>query len=261
MSNLVRGIFNDIRTFFWFLFRGPNFYPSLFEYIFRLFKKNLDTEYHADLERAWCQKKSISIEGLFQNLGLNYQNLIALDDEYVDKVQKKIDDSNADFGGMGHINLLYNLCESISAKNCIETGVAYGWSSQSILTSISNRNGKLISVDMPMIGQKDYHLIGCAVSNDFKDKWKLFREPDKNGLIKAIKSFDDPIDLIHYDSDKSYYGRTWSQPIIYNSIRKDGLFISDDIDDNGAFREFVLQNNLKFFVIEFEGRYVGIIKK
>ena len=37
----------------------------------------------------------------------------------------------------------------------IETGVAYGWSSQAILSSIHNRKGKLISVDMPMIGQND----------------------------------------------------------------------------------------------------------
>ena len=87
-------------------------------------------------------------------LSFDYKGNSALSDEYILKVQKVIDSSNANFGGKGHINLLYNLSESISAVNCIETGVAYGWSSESLLRSITKRDGKLISIDMPMIGQK-----------------------------------------------------------------------------------------------------------
>ena len=110
---------------------------------------------------------------------------------------------------MGHGQLIYDICENISAKFCIEAGVAYGWSSQAILSSIHNRKGKPISVDMPMIGQNDYHLaIGFVVDDIFRASWNLMRIPDKNGLKRAINlSRTNNIDLIHYDSDKSYYGR------------------------------------------------------
>ena len=68
-------------------------------------------------------------------------------------------------------------------------------------------------------------------------------------------------DLAHYDSDKSYYGRKWAQPLIWQYLRKGGIFISDDIEDNSAFREFVLSKNLDFSVLKFEGKYVGVIRK
>ena len=153
------------------------------------------------------------------------------------------------------------MCENLGAVKVLETGVAYGWSSAAILSSVSKRSGKLISVDMPMVRQTDYHLIGAAVHEDLKGNWELLREPDKHGLNKAIKKHNYSYDLAHYDSDKSYYGRKWSQPLIWKYLRKGGVFISDDIEDNSAFREFVVPNNLDFSVLKFEGKYVGVIRK
>ena len=74
MKNLFQGFFNDVRTFFWFLLRGPKFYPSLIEYSFRIFKENFDTHQHADLEKEWCKDKAISITDLFNNFNLEYKN-------------------------------------------------------------------------------------------------------------------------------------------------------------------------------------------
>ena len=163
---------------------------------------------------------------------------------------------------MGDIYLIHDICENIQARNCIETGVAYGWSSEAILSSISSREGNLISVDMPMIGQDDYHLIGFVVSEPNKANWTLLRMPDMNGLKKAIKLHgSNSIDFIHYDSDKSYYGRKWSQPIILEALSKNGIFVSDDINDNFAFKEFVEEYKLNYYVIEYGGKFVGIIRK
>ena len=47
---------------------------------------------------------------------------------------------------------------------------------------------------------------------------------------------------------------------LYDALRKGGLFISDDIECNSAL-EFATSNNLDYFVVKFEGRYVGVIKK
>ena len=157
--------------------------------------------------------------------------------------------------------MLYAICENLKAKNVVETGVAYGWSSAAILKSISKRSGILVSIDMPMLKQTDYHLIGTAVEKKFYENWELLREPDKYGIYKAFKKLNYDIDLVHYDSDKSYYGRKWSQPIIWKNLKKGGIFISDDIEDNAAFREFVTDRRLEHYILEFEGKYVGLLKK
>jgi predicted O-methyltransferase YrrM len=181
--------------------------------------------------------------------------------DYVKEVERKLKISKSSFGGQGHIVLIYAVCENLKAVKALETGVAYGWSSAAILSSVSKRSGKLISVDMPMIKQVDYHLIGVAVDENLKNYWELLREPDRHGLNKAIKKHNYSFDLAHYDSDKSYYGRKWSYPLIWKYLRKGGVFISDDIDHDVAFKEFVESKNLDFFVLKFEGKYVGVIRK
>jgi hypothetical protein len=114
---------------------------------------------------------------------------------------------------------------------------------------------------MPMLKQADYDLIGVAVESGLQKCWELRREPARFGLPRAIKSMGETIELAHYDSDKSYYGRKWSQEIIWKNIKIGGIFISDDVEDNTAFMEFVHKYNLEYNILEFENKYVGVIKK
>ena len=251
----------DLKTLWWFLRQGPNFYPTMFSLIIRKFLPFKDSPEHKEIENSWCKKNIISLSECIKKYQLLNVEETLFSSEYVEKVKGRLKNSESDFGGQGHVELLYTVCESIQATSVIETGVAYGWSSAAILKSLCKRSGKLISVDMPMMKQTDYHLIGTAVPMDHHKYWTLLREPDKFGLRKAIKQHGDTFDIAHYDSDKSYYGRKWSQPLIWKYLRKGGIFISDDIEDNSAFREFVESNKLDFSIIEFEGKYVGIIKK
>ena len=46
------------------------------------------------------------------------------------------------------------------------------------------------------------------------------------------------IDLCHYDSDKSWWGRAYAF-LLWKALKPGGLFISDDIQDNMFFAEFV----------------------
>ena len=229
--------------------------------ILRKFRPFRDNTEQQDIARKWCEKYLVSYEECISKLGFKSINKEVFPLDYVKEVERKLKISKSDFGGQGHIILIYDVCENLKAVNVLETGVAYGWSSAAILQSISKRSGKLISVDMPMLKQTDYHLIGVAVDENLKSNWELLREPDKHGLNKAIKKHNYSFDLAHYDSDKSYYGRKWSQPLIWKYLRKGGVFISDDIEDNVAFKEFVESKNLDFFVLKFEGKYVGVIRK
>src|SRR5439155_16498502 len=85
--------------------------------------------------------------------------------------------------------------------------------------------------------------------------------PDRRGLETAIAEAGGTIDLCHYDSDKSWWGRQYGFPLLWEALRPGGIFISDDIQDNMAFAEFVAARGLHFSVIEFEGKYVGIARK
>ena len=257
-------MFEDIKSFFWFLFRGPKYYSTLFAQIRAKLSKSKDTDLHVEIATNWCKKNLVSIEDCLKNLGVPSDKIYiekAFDDTYKARINDTIDNSQSNFGGPGHVDLIYTICERFNIENAIETGVAYGWSSAAILRSLSKRDGRLISIDMPMLKQTDYHLIGIAVEDKLKANWELRREPDRFGLPKAIKKLNGFLELVHYDSDKSYLGRIWSQEIIWKNLKKGGVFISDDIEDNTAFMEFVTSNSLKFNVLEFEKKYVGIIKK
>jgi len=252
---------DDLQTLIWLLKKGPRFYATIISLIFRKFKPVRDSLENIENEKKWCEEHLISYQQCMTKLGFKLIKEEVFSTDHLKEVKRKIEVSESDFGGQGHIFLLYSICENIESIKVLETGVAYGWSSAAILQSISKRSGKLISVDMPMIKQTDYHLIGVAVSEDLKGNWELLREPDRNGLLRAIKKHNYSYDLAHYDSDKTYYGRKWSQPLIWKYLKKGGFFISDDIEDNSAFREFVLSNNLDFSVLRFEGKYVGIVRK
>ena len=229
--------------------------------IFRKFRPVRDNTEQQDIARKWCEKYLVSYAECISKLGFKSINKEVFSMDHVKEVERKLKTSKSNFGGQGHIVLIYAVCENLKAVKALETGVAYGWSSAAILQSISKRSGKLISVDMPMLKQTDYHLIGIAVGENLKSNWELLREPDRYGLNKAIKRQNYSFDLAHYDSDKSYYGRTWSQSLIWKYLRKGGVFISDDIEDSLAFKEFVESKNLNFFVLKFDGKYVGVIRK
>ena len=63
------------------------------------------------------------------------------------------------------------------------------------------------------------------------------------------------------NTEQQDIAKKWSQPLIWKYLRKGGVFISDDIEDNLAFKEFVASKNLDFFVLKFGGKYVGVIRK
>lgn len=255
---------SDIKSFFWMLFKGPKFYSTLFMLILTKFKPNKDSPKDIEVATSWCKDNLTTIEDCFQDIGIPVSDDSmeeVFSDEYTSQINNIIHSSQSDFGGGGHSTLLYIICEKLGLMNVIETGVAYGWSSAAILKSLAKRKGRLISIDMPMLHQTDYHLIGIAVEPDLKDYWDLKRVPDRYGLPKAILTMKGCLELVHYDSDKSYYGRKWSQEIIWKSLKIGGIFISDDVEDNTAFMEFVAQHNLKYSILEFEGKYVGVVKK
>ena len=256
MSELTR----VAKTFFGYLKR-PDLYPELGRKIVKnIFNRNSAFK-GKEKTNLWASQVAISQEDAIKKLfNLEFQNF---SEKYPQEFQKALEIQNAcpiKMGGAGALELLYNACEFTQAKAVIETGVAYGWSSFATLTSLQKRNGTLYSSDMPYLGQNGDQYVGCVVSEDLRKNWKLFRHADRESLPKILKESNE-IDVVHYDSDKSYEGMKWAYETLYPRLRKGGVFISDDINDNSAFQDFCEQEKIVPTVVDFEGKFVGLFVK
>ena len=83
---------------------------------------------------------------------------------------------------------------------------------------------------------------------------------DRQGLPKALQAAS-PVDLAHYDSDKSLAGRLYGYSTMWQSLRRGGVLVSDDIGDNLAFKEFAQMVARPPVVVECDGKFQGILVK
>src|SRR5688572_10674282 len=122
-------------------------------------------------------------------------------------------------GGGGGLDFLYACVRGAAAYTVVETGVAYGWSSLVALLALRDRPaGRLISTNMhyPQFGDESF--VGCAVPEELRDRWALFRGPDTAVLGDALAAAGS-FDVCHYDSDKGYAGRMASYRALWAGLR------------------------------------------
>ena len=253
-------IFEKFLIIFWFLLR-PKFYNHLFFLIKRKFLTNHDTLENRKKAIEWGSKNTSSYTSALKKIGLG-GILNGLDQTIIQDALNQSSKANFKMGGAGHIHLLYDCVRSLKPEIVVETGVAYGWSSLSILKAMDENNiGKLFSIDMPYPRKKNEKDVGIVVPKNLRKNWILIRKPDRFGLTETLKKIGKKIDICHYDSDKSWWGRHYAYPVLWNSLKSRGLFISDDIQDNLYFSEFVKDKPFKFAVVELKGKFIGLIRK
>ncbi|MCF6296768.1 MAG: class I SAM-dependent methyltransferase [Flavobacteriaceae bacterium] len=252
-----------LQTFFWYLQR-PTLYSHLLYQLKQLFFPHpLEKTRHEATK--WCSQISIStIEALETITGKNLpKKLEYLYPEHFNLAKTRIKELPVKMGGGADLELLYYLTEFINAKTVVETGVASGWSSFAFLLSLKNREGAhLYSADIPYVKLNSEKFVGCVVTDNLKDNWSLVKLPDQQALRKICANIKE-IDLFHYDSDKSYRGRMWAYPYIWKKMRHKGIFISDDINDNFAFKNFAKELGITPLVVyhQKEKKYIGILIK
>lgn len=218
----------------------------------------------------WIDFNLIKIEEFFERYQFKIKDFYFDDKtnvEEAEKIEKDLKNSivkwdKSKIGGRAHLNLLYNLVHLKNPKIVLETGVAFGWSSLAILSAKKkDPNFQLISIDMryPLI--KDYQKYRGILVQD-KSKWHLIDAIDFFGIFIADNFLNkQKYDLIHYDSDKTYFGRRISYFRLWKRLNKDGYFLSDDISDNMAFYDFCSKLNLIPKIFKINNRYVGLLKK
>jgi predicted O-methyltransferase YrrM len=177
-----------------------------------------------------------------------------------DTAKKKLETIDFDLGGGGHFPLLYFLVRHMKPKTVVETGVAAGFSSQAVLCALrANGEGRLYSSDFPYFRiEEPEKYIGFVVDDDLKAGWTCLVRGDKTNLPNILSEIGGPIDIFHYDSDKSYGGREWAMNLILPRMRKGGAVIMDDLNDNNYFEKFTRSKGIETHVFEFKGKYVGL---
>lgn len=166
-------------------------------------------------------------------------------------------------GGPGHLDLLYHITRHLKAERAIETGVANGWSTLALLLAMHKVPGsRLVSVDMPYAKLGNERFVGCVVAPDLRTPWTLVRKPDRDALPEVLAELE-RIDLAHYDSDKSYEGRMFAYPLLWDRLRPGGVLLSDDIEYDDGFAEFASQVGRRAWVFEkpIRGNYCGALVK
>lgn len=249
-----------LRTGFWFAQR-PSHWRHAAALVQRKFQADHDSPDRRAAARDWAATRAATVANALATIGID-GDISAPPSDLLAEARNRAVQSSVKMGGAGDIGLLYNAVRLTGATRVVETGVAYGWSSLAILAAMDDaRNGRLVSVDMPYPKMGNEAFVGIVVPERFRSNWTIIRKPDRNGLASAIDEFHGTIDVCHYDSDKSWWGRRFAFSLLWNALREGGIFISDDIQDNMYFAEFVENHGVKFAVTESEGKFVGLCRK
>lgn len=148
-------------------------------------------------------------------------------------------------GGGGNEFILYYIVRRLKPNVVIESGVSAGISTRSILEALEkNKKGDLYSSDLQLyLDKKD---IGILVTKELRHRWKLFDKGDEINLPIILKQINE-IDIVYYDSGKSYSGKK----IFFDKILSNftpNVIIVDDIDRDYWFRDFTKKNSYDYIV-------------
>jgi predicted O-methyltransferase YrrM len=255
---------SKVATAAWFL-RRPAFWRQGAELVHRKFVRDMDGPEQRAKAKEWASQRAVPTKAALEAIRLLEQgeSIPALAPAILAEAEAVARTVTSQMGGAGDLGLIYAAARLAGARRAVETGVAYGWSSLAILAALAENGsgGRLTSVDMPYAKMGNEPFVGIVVPGLLRANWTLIRLPDRNGLKRAIAQFDGSIDFAHYDSDKSYYGREFAYPLIWQALAPGGVFISDDIQDNLRFAEFVAEKDVSFAVTECAGKFVGICRK
>lgn len=211
--------------------------------------------------RLWCAKHVEDTAGVLGAMNPDLWNEAQrFSADFHAQARRKLESLNVGLGGGGHYPLLYFLVRYKKPDRVVETGVAAGYSTQTILTALAaNGRGRLFSSDFPYFRfDSPEQYIGHLVEDGLRERWELFIRGDRTNLPRIIARCG-TVDLFHYDSDKSYSGRRFALDTVAPHLAPHGLVVMDDIQDNFFFRDYVTRRCVAFRIFEFERKYVGVI--
>jgi Methyltransferase domain len=135
---------------------------------------------------------------------------------------------------------LYCVARRLKPEIMVETGVAGGVSSFAILQAFEeNGKGMLFSIDMPNAthqlpaGQQ----AGFLVPERLRKRWRLTLADSRNELPRLLDELKE-IDVFCHDSLHTYDHMLFEYELVWPYLRHGGVLLSDDVQENSAFRDF-----------------------
>jgi predicted O-methyltransferase YrrM len=268
MSSLTDRVRSKLETLAWFAAR-PELHRELLRRI-----ASLEVRTARSVERdnedkrrgvAWC-RTVVADAREFVAQGFVAADAPALSARHasaLDGAATRFAAAGGTMGGPAHLDVLYRMTSHLRPSVVVETGVAAGWSSLAILLALEENgaDGRLWSADMPYPKRDNERFVGCAVPRDLRSRWTLVRRADRDALPEILARCG-RVDLAHYDSDKSISGRMFGYQALWGALRDGGVLMSDDIEDNLAFRDFAVSVGRKPIVIGKEGdNFAGLLRK
>ncbi len=134
----------------------------------------------------------------------------------------------------------YAIVRALAPSVVVETGVANGISSSYLLLACErNATGHVYSID---IDNGEYlppnKPTGWIVPDYLSSRWTLMLGEARETLPPLLARLG-PVDLFIHDSRHTYEHMTFEFQQAYASLRSGGFLLSDDVDFNSAFDEFV----------------------
>lgn len=151
----------------------------------------------------------------------------------------------------------YILIRFLKPEKIVETGVASGFSSMLMLKALElNNKGFLYSIDLPpTFMREDYKQtdnvtlpkqreIGWLVPENLKKRWRL-TVGDSKEVLPPLLNVLEVIDMFLHDSEHTYHHMMFEYNEAWRCLKKSGVLVSDDVDWNNAFKEFVSTKQCK----------------
>lgn len=141
----------------------------------------------------------------------------------------------------GALTLLYVICRIVQPRIILETGVASGFSSATILQALQDNSiGELYSFDLHYrdgvtipVGKE----LGWVIPDHLKQRWHLVVGESVRLLPGLLKELG-PVDVFFHDSRHTYRTMMKEYTIVWPHLDEGGLLISDDVRFNDAFLDF-----------------------
>ena len=248
--------------------RGLHFLPAMRARS----RERLDEERVAAL--AWSRERAAAPGELAERLPFTLTDVRARFPDVFREAHARVDACPLDeFGGVvnggaANVDLLYSLARALGARTVVETGVAFGWSTLALLLAIGDREGAhVFSTDLPHCFNAPQRRwrdgdewVGAAAPHTLRERWTLYPMADREGLPRALRAAG-PVDLAHYDSDKSLENCAFGYTTLWDSLREGGALVAAEVDRNLAFRRFAEEVGGSPVIVEGDGNCSGILFK
>jgi len=145
---------------------------------------------------------------------------------------------------------LWCLVRHLKFTRVVETGVARGIGTRFILEALeANGDGHLWSIDLPPVLSGWHTSSTAAIPQRLKSRWTFLRGSSRRRLPALLRTVSD-IDMFVHDSAHTESNMRFEFASAWPALRPSGILVSDDVNANRSFADFVSERKARFIVAQ-----------